>query len=157
MSRRLLLRWDICSTTVTPFLKSFFIPGLYSGIFVLHLQIHASRKEADSRKQNLVFHALWVLYGLSAIDIALNTVGLVVGRIVNDNERLLFLTWCWSVWQIHDITMTYHVTVAQVIVFAFCDFIAQSILVRTIIHLIYPSNFQRYTAAGLYGVTIFMW
>src|SRR5882757_2788074 len=39
--------------------------------------------------------------------------------------------------------MTYHITIAQIIVFGFCDFIAQSILVRTIIHLIYSSHFSK--------------
>src|SRR5882757_3857834 len=86
MSARLLLWCDICSTTVTPFLKSFFIPGLYSGIFVLHLQIHA--KEADSRKQNIVFHALWVLYLLSAALMAIDTATFVAGLIVSENEHL---------------------------------------------------------------------
>ena len=93
----------------------------------MHLQIHASRKEAadTSRKQNFIFHALWVLYLLSAIVIALDIVGFVILEFVSDNERLLFLTW-----QIGDITMTYDLAIAQIIVFGFCDFIAQSILVR---------------------------
>jgi len=106
----------------------------------LHLQIHASRKEAadTSRKQIFIFHALWVLYLLSAIVIALDIVGFVILEFVSDNERLLFLTW-----QIGDITMTYDLAIAQIIVFGFCDFIAQSILVRTIIHLIYSSNFSK--------------
>jgi hypothetical protein len=91
MSGRLLLRWDICCATATPFLKSFFIPGLYSGIFALHLQIHASRKEPDSRKQYIIFHALWVLYGLSAATIALDTTGFVIIVLVSDNERLLLM------------------------------------------------------------------
>jgi hypothetical protein len=76
---------------VTPFLRSFFIiPGLYSGIFTLHLQIHA--KEADSRKRNIVFHALWVLYLLSAALIAIDIADFIF-PFVSDNERLpsLFL------------------------------------------------------------------
>jgi hypothetical protein len=75
VSGRLLLRWDICSITVTPFSKSFFIPGLYSGIFVLHLQIHA--KEADCRTKNIVFQALWVLYLCSAAAISLDIANFV--------------------------------------------------------------------------------
>src|SRR5882757_10303967 len=39
--------------------------------------------------------------------------------------------------------MTYDLAIAQIIVFGFCDFIAQSILVRTIIHLIYSSHFSK--------------
>jgi hypothetical protein len=88
MSGRLFLRSDSCSTTLTPVLKSFFIPGLYSGIFALHLQIHA--KEADSRKKNIVFHALWVLYVLSAALMAMDTAIFVFGLIVSDNEHLIF-------------------------------------------------------------------
>jgi len=76
-------------TTVTLFLKSFFIPGLYSGIFAFHLQIYV--KEADSRKKNIVFHALWVLYLLSAAEIAVDIASFVVFEIVSDNECLLFL------------------------------------------------------------------
>jgi len=91
MSGRLLLRCDRCYTTVT--LPKEFIPGLYSGIFALHLQIHTSRKEADSRKQNIVFHALCILYLLSAAIIALDIASFVADVIVSDNERLLFLTW----------------------------------------------------------------
>jgi hypothetical protein len=52
------------------------------------LDIHA--KKADNTKQSIVFHALWVLYLLSAINIALNIAILVVSEIVCDNERLLF-------------------------------------------------------------------
>jgi hypothetical protein len=53
----------------------------------MHLQIHAN--EADSRKRNIVFHALWVLYGLSAAAIALDTMDCVFNALVSDNERLL--------------------------------------------------------------------
>jgi hypothetical protein len=145
VSGRLLLRWDICSITsitVTPFLKSYFISGLYSGIFALHFQIYALG-EADGRKQNIIFHALWVLYVLSAIVIASDSAIFVFIVFVSDNERLLFLTWCWSVLQNDDNTMTYYLTIANIIVFACCDFIAQSIIVRTIIHSIYSSNFSK--------------
>jgi hypothetical protein len=55
----------------------------------LHLQIHA--KEADSRKQNIVFHALWVLYMLSAAAIALDITSFAVLEFVSDN--MLFLIW----------------------------------------------------------------
>jgi hypothetical protein len=58
----------------------------------LHLQIYA--KEADSRTGNIVFHALWVLFVLSAATIAIDTAAFVFNVIVSDNERLLFLTWC---------------------------------------------------------------
>ena len=55
---------------------------------MLHLQIHASRKETDSRKQNVVFHALWVLYLLSAIILALDIVKFVVNWFVSDYASL---------------------------------------------------------------------
>jgi hypothetical protein len=57
----------------------------------MHLQIHAYRKEADSRKQNLIFHALWVLYVLTAVTIANDTAAFVVNLFVSDNEHLSFL------------------------------------------------------------------
>jgi hypothetical protein len=67
-------------------LKSFFIQGLYSGIFALHLQIYASRKEPDGRKKNIVFYALLVLYLLSAALIAIDIAAFVAHLFVSDHE-----------------------------------------------------------------------
>jgi len=53
------------------------------------LQIYA--KKADNRKQNIVFHALWVLYLLSAVDIALDIAEFVVDVFVSDNDGSSFL------------------------------------------------------------------
>ena len=54
--------------TITP------IPGIYSGLFAIHLACHATKRENDSSKPNFIFYALCVLYALTmvffAIDIA---------------------------------------------------------------------------------------
>ena len=53
---------------------------MYSGIFVLHVQCHASRNEIDNKKQRIIFYALCVLYVLSVTLIALDTVSFVVSN-----------------------------------------------------------------------------
>ena len=40
-------------------------PGLFSGIFVMYLHCHASKKDSD-KGSNIVFYALCLLYALSA-------------------------------------------------------------------------------------------
>jgi len=59
-------------------LEGFFF-GLYSGIFFMYLQYHASKNETDDNKQNIVFHAIRILYLLSLAIIALNTAIVVDG------------------------------------------------------------------------------
>ena len=50
-----------------------FISGIYSGIFALYLQCHASKERTgDNTKQKLTFYALCVLYILSAAAFALD-------------------------------------------------------------------------------------
>ena len=48
------------------------IPGLYSGIFAMHLQHRGSQKSADKAK-NILFYVPWVLYTLSVATIILDT------------------------------------------------------------------------------------
>jgi hypothetical protein len=67
-----------------------FVLGLYSGIYVLHLQTHW---QADSRTKN-VFHALCILYLLSAALVAIDIASFVAYAFVSDNVRPLFLMWC---------------------------------------------------------------
>jgi hypothetical protein len=61
------------------------IPGIYSGIFAMHVQYHAS-KEGDNIniQQKIVFYALCVLYVLSvvvnALDIATFPVNIFVRK-----------------------------------------------------------------------------
>ena len=52
------------------------VPGLYSGVFVLHLQLeyHAT----DKTKQNIIFYALCVLYVLSVVVMALDIANFVI-------------------------------------------------------------------------------
>jgi hypothetical protein len=65
--------------------KLWSIPGVYSGIFALHLQCHASRKESDDAKQKIVFYALCVLYVFSVAIITLDTGNFVVAAFVSNN------------------------------------------------------------------------
>jgi len=103
-------------TSLSQEFQNHFIPGLYSGIFALHLQMYASRKETDdSSKQNIVFHALWVLYVLSAATMGIDTV-LSVDSAINDD--------------ITHISTLYRLSIVQPVVFACCDFITQSILIH---------------------------
>ena len=61
--------------SVKPFFEEaqhYFILGLYSGIFSIYLQYHASqRKTGDNTKSNIIFHALCVLFVLSMAVFAL--------------------------------------------------------------------------------------
>jgi hypothetical protein len=64
-------------------------PGLYSGIFVLYLQCHASK--TDTAKANsFLFSAICFLYILSIATIAFDIVSFVVTTPVSD-ERLFYI------------------------------------------------------------------
>ena len=47
--------------TITPIL------GIYSGIFAIHLALHATKRKSDSSKPNITFYALCVLYVLTGV------------------------------------------------------------------------------------------
>ena len=65
------------------------IPGLYSGIFVMYLQCHASKKKSDdNRKPNIVFYSLCVLYVLSGAVIALEIATTWFDIFVSNTEHL---------------------------------------------------------------------
>jgi hypothetical protein len=67
--------------------KNYLNPGVYSGIFAMHVQYHASKKETNNAKQNIIFYALCVLYVLSGPVIALDIATIVVSIVTS-----IFLT-----------------------------------------------------------------
>ena len=102
------------------------IPGLYSGIFMMYLQ-HCRSQQSTNRGKNILFYALWALYALSTatgiIDILLffwsDTVSMDVYRCLTLFQSVL-----------QNLEVVYHLLIIEVILFAFCDVISQSILVR---------------------------
>ena len=133
MSARLLVRWVIRFTTWNALSKEiqiYFISGIYSGIFAVHLQCHASKARAgDNKKQKMTFYALCLLYVLSTAAFALEIALVWFGLFVSING---FLTLRWSVVQSDDIILALRINAfVAPAVFGCCDFIAQFILVRT--------------------------
>ena len=63
--------------------KNHLIPGVYSGIFAMHVQYHASKDETDNAKQNITFYALCVLYMLSGPVIVLDIATIVVSIVIS--------------------------------------------------------------------------
>ena len=95
MLSRLLLRCDICSTIATPLTKAVKyppppFPGIYSGIFVLYLQYHASKTDTVQANNNILFYGLCLLYVLSVATIGFDIVSFVITTKVSNNERLFF-------------------------------------------------------------------
>ena len=112
------------------------IPGIYSGIFAMYLQHHESQKGTDKAK-NILFYAICVLYALSVVDN-------IMDLILNWAQVSLDDHCCLTLFQLvlQNIEIPY-CAVIQSTVFACCDFIAQSILVRTTgnaHHLFHSSN-----------------
>jgi len=101
---------DIDFLYIGTWLGSFFF-GLYSGIFAVYLQCHASPYRTDKGK-NIAFYALSVLYVLSGLSIATQITFdfFQMGPTINHEAfKVLYIT--------HGVA------------FACCDFIAQSILI----------------------------
>ena len=103
------------------------IPGLYSGIFAMYLEHHGSRQSIDKAK-NILFYALWVLYALTVATIIVDIlVCLELPDPVSIDDH-----GCLILFQLLDVqTIVYHFQIIGVTLFTCCDFIAQSILVRT--------------------------
>jgi hypothetical protein len=53
------------------------IPGIYSGIFAIHLALHAAKRETDSSTPKITFYALCVLYVLTGAVFAIDVVPVV--------------------------------------------------------------------------------
>ena len=103
------------------------IPGLYSGIFAMYLQHRGSQQSTD-RANNILFYALWVLYALTTATIIVDTLGFCWNNPVSmDDHR------CLTLFQLvlQSIEILYHFQITQGTIFAFCDVMAQFILVRT--------------------------
>jgi len=103
---------DIDSLYIATWMGSFFF-GLYSGIFVVYLQCHSSPNRTDKGK-NIALYALSVLYVLSGVSIATQITFnffQVDGTIEPTNTAFTGLY------------------ITHGIVFACCDFIAQSVLI----------------------------
>ena len=53
-------------------IQHYFISGIYSGIFAVHLHYHASKERTgDNTKHNIIFYALCILYMFSALSLLL--------------------------------------------------------------------------------------
>ena len=100
------------------------IPGIYSGLFAIHLALHATKRETDSSKPKIVFYALSVLYVLTGALFAIEIV-----PVVSNSIFFFFQPRANSVGQ--DDAISYGFAVADATIFGCCDFIAQCILVRT--------------------------
>ena len=48
------------------------IPGIYSGLFAIHLALHATKREIDSSTPKITFYALCVLYVLTGAFFAIS-------------------------------------------------------------------------------------
>ena len=104
------------------------IPGLYSGIFAIYLQYRGSQKSTD-RAKNILFYALWVLYALTTATIIVDMlICFLIDAVSVDHHRRLTL---FQFVQNVETRILYHLAIIQGTVFALCDVIAQSILVRT--------------------------
>ena len=101
------------------------ITGIYSGIFVMYLQ-HRGSQQNTHRVNNILFYALWVLYALNMATIIVDTLGWIDAVSVDEHR-------CLTLFQLvlqSDETV-YHIKIIHATIFALCDVIAQSILVRT--------------------------
>jgi hypothetical protein len=95
----------------------------------LHVQCDASRQEIQNAKENIIFYALCVLYALSAAVVALETGEFGVAAFVSNNAVFFRANQLCA--QIDDVSIALHMEIAGPVLFGCCDFIAQSILVRT--------------------------
>ena len=101
------------------------IPGFYSGIFAIYLQHHGSQQSTD-RGKNILFYALWVLYALTTATIIVDTLMFFLIDVVSVDDH-----WCLTLFQLVSQNIEYHLVIINVTLFALCDVMAQSILVRT--------------------------
>jgi hypothetical protein len=66
-----------CSTYASVKIDNNPIPGIYSGLFAIHLALHATKRETDSSTPKITFYALCVLYVLTGVVFAINVVPFV--------------------------------------------------------------------------------
>ena len=104
------------------------IPGLYSGIFAIYLQHRGSQQSTD-RTKNILFYALWVLYASTTATIIVDVLELylIIDMTVSVYDHR-FLNLFQLILQ--NVETVYHLDIIDVTLFALCDVISQSILVR---------------------------
>ena len=111
-------------------------PGLYSGIFAIYLQ-HRGSQQGTNRANNILFYALWVLYALTTATIIVHILIFFSNDAVSmDDHR------CLTLFELvlQNVETVYHLEIIDVTLFALCDVISQSILVRTTGNDYYLSN-----------------
>ena len=104
------------------------IQGLYSGIFAICLQLkHSGLQKSTDRARNILFYALSVLYALTTATFIVDMLQFCWIEVGIDDHC------CLTLFQLvlQKVEIQYHLQIIQSIIFAFCDVMAQSILVRT--------------------------
>ena len=91
----------------------------------MYLKHHGSRQSTDKAK-NILFYALCLLYALSAATNIIDMLGFFWPDLVSMDDH-----GCLILFQLVIQPIFYHLAIIGIILFACCDFIAQSILVRT--------------------------
>ena len=93
----------------------------------MYIQHRGSQKSTD-RANNILFYALGILYGLTTATIIIDILETCwVGTVsINDNRCLTFFQLV-----LQNVEILYHLNILQATLFALCDVMAQSILVRT--------------------------
>ena len=79
-----------------------------------------------SRPKNILFYALWALYALTGATNIIDIIAFFFPDPVSMDDH-----GCLIFFQLVIQTIFYHLEIIVVVLFACCDFIAQSILVRT--------------------------
>ena len=108
--------------------------GIYSGIFVIYLQL-ASK---DSRTTTIIFYALCLLYILSTATVVSDLLVFIIDSDVSNNsicKNIMYYYLCWCVLlpvqlQINLQSILFRVYIVQGTVNGCCDLIAQCTLVR---------------------------
>ena len=91
----------------------------------MYLEHHGSQQNTDKAK-NILFYALWALYALTAATNIIDIIYFLFPDPVSMDDH-----GCLILFQLVVQTNCYHLGIIVVTLFACCDFIAQSILVRT--------------------------
>ena len=97
---------------------------------MMYLQ-HRGSDQSTDRAKNILFYALWALYALAMATNIIDTLEfcLIYITVSMDDHRCLTLFQLVFKWQ--NIKIKYCLNIIQGTLFAFCDVMAQSILVRS--------------------------
>ena len=125
------------------------IPGIYSGLFAIHLALHAIKRETDGSKPNITFYALCVLYVLTGAVVAINIAITSPSTVSN----CIFFFSDFGLIQLCRMMSLQPMVLAllrpQYLVAAILSLSAFWYALLTILHSFPSSMLQRYTAAGL--------